>query len=122
MRYLRSTLVVIVTTTALSISGCNSNFARYSDPSESLVAGKYGSFSQRADLWDRVRSGMWLEIPDNPRVDRFVRWYKEHPAILDRMQQNAELYLYHIVFFYIQIIQQILGGLKLWRVIAEKSD
>lgn len=98
MRDIRSTLVLAAISVALVITGCNSNYARYSDPSESLVAGRYyKSFSSNANLWDRVRSGMRLDIPDNDRVDRFVRWYKDHPSYLDRMQQNAETYLYHIV-------------------------
>lgn len=98
MRDLRSTLVLAATSVALVITGCNSNYARYSDPSESLVAGHYyRSYSSDANLWDRVRSGMRLNIPDNERVERFVRWYSEHPSYLDRMQKNAETYLFHIV-------------------------
>ena len=38
-----------------------------------------------------------MEIPGNSRVARFVQWYKEHPAYLERMQENAEPYLFHIV-------------------------
>ena len=52
MRYLRSTLVLVVTAVVLGTTGCNSNFARYSDPSESLVAGHYRSYPPNADLWE----------------------------------------------------------------------
>ena len=71
MRYLSKTLVLVVLAASLGISGCNSNTAR--NAGDYGKAGHYATYSENADLWDRVRGGMWLDIPDNNRVEHFVR-------------------------------------------------
>ena len=90
----RWSLRLLVIFLALAAAGCNSNLSFRSDPSEFLVS---RHFSPDDDVWDRMRAGMELDIPDNPRVRKFVRWYLDHPATLEVMQENAELYLFHIV-------------------------
>ena len=51
----------------------------------------------RADLWDRIRNGYRLDIPDNRRIEREVAWITRHPDYLDRVRQRARPYLYFIV-------------------------
>ena len=91
---IRWTVLPLVIVLALAATGCNSKFSLIQDPSETLVR---RNFSPDDDVWDRLRAGMTLDIPDNARVRRFVQWYLEHPRILARMQENADLYLFHIV-------------------------
>jgi len=50
-----------------------------------------------ADLWERVRGGFRLQIPDNSRVDHELKWYTEHPEYLQRVQERARPYLHFIV-------------------------
>lgn len=49
------------------------------------------------DLWERIRLGYQMQIPDNPRVSREIQWYASHPAYIDRIQQRALPYLHFIV-------------------------
>jgi membrane-bound lytic murein transglycosylase D len=49
------------------------------------------------DVWQRIRSGMQLSIPDNPAIERQVKWYASHGKYLQRVQERAAPYLYYIV-------------------------
>lgn len=48
------------------------------------------------DLWQRVRSGFRLRVPENELVVSHVNWYKKHDAYLDRLQERAAPYLHFI--------------------------
>ncbi|RUO26087.1 lytic transglycosylase [Aliidiomarina minuta] len=52
---------------------------------------------QQADLWDRIRLQMQLDIPQNERVLTHLNWYKRHPNYIDRVAQRAAPFLYLIV-------------------------
>lgn len=52
---------------------------------------------QQADLWDRIRLQLSIEVPDNERVQTHIDWYKSHPTYLDRISQQASPFLYLIV-------------------------
>lgn len=49
------------------------------------------------DLWQRIRGGYRLQIPENERINRSIKWYAAHDDYLQRIQQRAEPYLYFIV-------------------------
>lgn len=49
------------------------------------------------DVWQRLRAGLNLEVPDNPRVQRQLNWYRKNPKYLQRLQERARPYLFHIV-------------------------
>lgn len=56
------------------------------------------------DLWARLRQGYALEIADQnsnivlaARVATHVRWYKDHPAHIQRMFMRGSIYLFDIV-------------------------
>lgn len=49
------------------------------------------------DLWERIREGYQIEIPDNKRIDQERNWYAKHQSYLDRVTDRGERYLYHIV-------------------------
>lgn len=87
----RWVILLFIIVSALAATGCNSKFAFLKN------SGVYGHFSPDDDTWDRLQAGMQMDIPDNPRVRKFVKYYLSHPATLDLMQRNAELYLFHIV-------------------------
>jgi membrane-bound lytic murein transglycosylase D len=48
-------------------------------------------------VWERLLSLYSLPEIKNPRVDRELYWYLEHPASLAILQQRAEPYLNHIL-------------------------
>lgn len=95
---LRDLGVLLLVAVVAGVTGCNSNLARNpDDPSEALFFAKHKQYPPSADIWDRVRDGMRLDIPNNDRVERFEKWYSSRPRTVARMQDNANLYLYHIV-------------------------
>jgi hypothetical protein len=50
-----------------------------------------------ADLWERIRRGQRLEIPNHPRVHRQLEWLAANSRYLEHTAQRAEPYLYFIV-------------------------
>ena len=50
-----------------------------------------------ADLWERIRRGQRLAIPDRPRVERQLQWLAANPRYLELTAQRAEPYLHFIV-------------------------
>jgi membrane-bound lytic murein transglycosylase D len=48
-------------------------------------------------VWERLLSLYSLPDINNPRIDRELYWYLEHPASLAILQQRAEPYLHHIL-------------------------
>jgi membrane-bound lytic murein transglycosylase D len=48
------------------------------------------------DLWQRVRDGFQLKVPENELVSRHINWYKKHEAYLNRLQERATPYLHFI--------------------------
>ena len=49
------------------------------------------------DTWARIRDGLFLPHPMNPRVMREIDWYGKNPEYLHRMTQRARPYLAYIV-------------------------
>lgn len=88
----RWVVLLLIILSALAATGCNSKFAFLKNS-----GGGYGHFSPDDDTWDRLQAGMRMDIPNNPRVRKFVKYYLDNPATLDLMQRNAQLYLFHIV-------------------------
>jgi membrane-bound lytic murein transglycosylase D len=48
-------------------------------------------------IWDRLRAGFALGIPDDPRIERERLWYASHPDFLERVQERARPYLRFIL-------------------------
>ncbi len=48
-------------------------------------------------VWERLLSLYSLPDIKNPRIDRELYWYLDHPASLAILQQRAEPYLHHIL-------------------------
>lgn len=53
--------------------------------------------SHKNTVWERLLSLYSLPEINNPRIDRELYWYLEHPASLAIIQQRAEPYLSHIL-------------------------
>lgn len=49
------------------------------------------------DLWQRIRAGFELHVPDNRRVRQELDWYAGHPAYMQRVAERATPYLHHVV-------------------------
>ncbi|MEW8078081.1 MAG: LysM peptidoglycan-binding domain-containing protein [Candidatus Thiodiazotropha endolucinida] len=50
-----------------------------------------------ADLWSRMLDGYRLTFPHNPRIDRELNWYKQHPGYIQRIQERSQPYLHFIL-------------------------
>ena len=50
-----------------------------------------------SDVWERIRSQIHLDIPQNRRVIMQRNWYNSHPDYLNRVAKRAEPFLYYIV-------------------------
>ena len=51
-----------------------------------------------SDLWDRIRTGMTLDLNvDNALIEKHREWYINHPEHLEKIQERASRYLYFIV-------------------------
>ncbi|WP_394393178.1 LysM peptidoglycan-binding domain-containing protein [Shewanella woodyi] len=49
------------------------------------------------DVWQRIRLGLSLPVPDQKLVNQYRDWYIKHPQHLERVSQRAEPFLYLIV-------------------------
>ena len=49
------------------------------------------------DLWQRIRSNLQFEAPENSRLQAQRNWYVSHPEYLQRVGQRAEPFLHLIV-------------------------
>ncbi|MGB1199715.1 MAG: LysM peptidoglycan-binding domain-containing protein, partial [Thalassotalea sp.] len=49
------------------------------------------------DLWQRIRSQITFNVPQNKRVIAQRNWYSKHPSYLDRVAKRAEPFLHFIV-------------------------
>ncbi|RUO28829.1 lytic transglycosylase [Aliidiomarina sedimenti] len=52
---------------------------------------------QQADLWDRMRLQMSIDVPLNERVQTHIDWYTRHSSYIDRISQQAAPFLYLII-------------------------
>ncbi len=66
------------------------------DP-ESQAADAEPDKAPPADLWERMRRGFVLPVPDNARVRRELKWYLRHPEHLQEVEARARPYLYFIL-------------------------
>ncbi len=67
-------------------------------PYRKLNKHKFKTASTHRDtVWERLLSLYSLPDIKNPRIDRELYWYLEHPASLAIIQQRAEPYLHHIL-------------------------
>ncbi len=53
--------------------------------------------SGEPDVWDHLRGGFALTIPDDPRVEREMQWYASRPDFIERVQERARPYLHFIL-------------------------
>lgn len=51
----------------------------------------------QADLWDRIRLQMSIEIPENALIESHRDWYLRHPNYINRVTQRAAPFLHLIV-------------------------
>jgi membrane-bound lytic murein transglycosylase D len=49
------------------------------------------------DVWQRIRLGLTLPIPDQKLVNQYRNWYIKHPQHLARVSERAQPFMYHIV-------------------------
>ncbi|GAA0817521.1 LysM peptidoglycan-binding domain-containing protein [Colwellia sp. D2M02] len=50
-----------------------------------------------ADVWQRIRSQLTIEVPDNEAVAKWREYYLSHPNFMVTISQRAEPFLYYIV-------------------------
>lgn len=52
---------------------------------------------QHDDVWERIRSQLTLEVPDNEAVAKWRNYYLSHPNFMVTIAKRAEPFLYYIV-------------------------
>lgn len=52
---------------------------------------------QSKDIWERIRQGFSITIPSHPLITQSVELHRKNPIYLERIQDRAEPYLFHIV-------------------------
>jgi len=52
---------------------------------------------QHDDVWQRIRSQLSIEVPDNQEVAKWRAYYLSHPNFMVTIAQRAEPFLYYIV-------------------------
>lgn len=67
------------------------------EASTPIISQNPGSGLQTSDLWDRIRRGYQLRVPDNRRVAHEISWIASHRDYLERVRRHARPYLYFIV-------------------------
>lgn len=48
-------------------------------------------------LWDRIRAGYQIPVPDDKRIDQERNWYGKHQSYIDRVTDRGEPYLHYII-------------------------
>lgn len=99
---------------ALALTGCQSlNMDSQPEPSQPEIDAAKAAQAQDTqvaakpaepalpppptDVWERIRTQMTLDVPDNPRVERFRKWYLNNPNHLNIISQRAAPFMYLIV-------------------------
>lgn len=54
-------------------------------------------FTEQDIIWDRLLSLYAIPEVEDPRIERELEWFLDHPDYIARVQQRAEPYLYQIV-------------------------
>lgn len=49
------------------------------------------------DIWERLRAGFAIDIPDDPQIETELRWYVDHPLFLENAWGRGSRYLFHIL-------------------------
>jgi membrane-bound lytic murein transglycosylase D len=49
------------------------------------------------DIWQRIRSNLSFEIPEDKRVSQQRNWFVKHPEYLDRVAKRSEPFIFYIV-------------------------
>jgi membrane-bound lytic murein transglycosylase D len=78
-------------------STTNNSYVYHSYPTLRKYKFNKTASTHKNTVWERLLSLYSLPDIKNPRVDRELYWYLEHPASLAILQQRAEPYLNHIL-------------------------
>ena len=52
---------------------------------------------EHEDVWQRIRSQLTIEVPDQPAVKKWKKYYLSHPRFMATISKRAEPYLHYIV-------------------------
>lgn len=50
-----------------------------------------------SDVWQRIKSQLFMNVPDKQRIRAQKSWYLNHPNYMKRVSKRAEPYLFHVV-------------------------
>lgn len=62
-----------------------------------VVDGSVEQLGPPADVWDRIRRGYAMPALESSKVDKWLTYYSQRSAYLDRMFARSGRYLYHIL-------------------------
>lgn len=49
------------------------------------------------DIWQRLRAGFAIDMPDDPQIETELRWYVDHALFLENAWGRGSRYLFHIL-------------------------
>ena len=52
---------------------------------------------EHEDVWQRIRSQLSIEVPNQPAVKKWKKYYLSHPRFMATISKRAEPYLHYIV-------------------------
>lgn len=64
---------------------------------EEVIAPKPLAPHEHEDVWQRIRSQLSIEVPDQPAVEKWKKYYLSHPRFMATISKRAEPYLHYIV-------------------------
>ncbi|MEJ2321062.1 MAG: LysM peptidoglycan-binding domain-containing protein [Gammaproteobacteria bacterium] len=83
--------IVVIVIASLLLNACSTTGPAYT------AGGMFQDIEGSGDLWNDVRRGMKLRIPNNSRVRGQIEYLRGRKSFLDSMQRNARPYLYEVV-------------------------
>ena len=67
------------------------------DTHRAAAQGASAPEARDTDIWQRMRAGFAMDMPDDPQIDVELRWYLDHPLFLDNAWARGSRYLFHIL-------------------------
>ncbi len=79
-----------------AVSGTSMTEPRLSEQAAPSGFNPFATAPAGHTVWNRIRGGFVLSVPEHPRVAREIEWFEQHQEYLIRLQDRAKPYIYHI--------------------------
>ena len=90
-------LVLLLLTACSSTGGGHAKRPQASDQRQAAAHRHAPPADDEVDIWQRMRTGFAIDMPDDPQIDVELRWYVDHPLFLENALERGSRYLFHIL-------------------------